>query len=86
VHVLGRRELERGDRDVGQARWQWSRVHRHGAYDVEVDTDASSLTDCAAAVRAGLVRSGAAFEALRRTVTPGRPATVWIGEMVRRQG
>jgi chloramphenicol 3-O phosphotransferase len=66
VHVLERRELERGDRDVGQARWQSSRVHRHGTYDVEVDTDASRVADCAAAVQAGLVRSGGAFEALRR--------------------
>ena len=66
VPVLERRELARGDRDVGQARWQSSRVHGHGAYDVEVDTHASSVEACADAVRNGLDRSGGAFEALRR--------------------
>jgi chloramphenicol 3-O phosphotransferase len=63
---LERRELARGDRDVGQARWQASRVHRHRLYDVEVDTHANWVDACAAAVRAAFPRSGGAFEALRR--------------------
>ena len=64
--VLERRELARGDRDVGQARWQSSRVHGHGVYDVEVDTHASSVEACVDAVRNGVSRSGGAFEALHR--------------------
>jgi chloramphenicol 3-O-phosphotransferase len=65
VPVLEQRELARGDRDVGQARRPSSRVHGHGAYDVEVDTHASSVETCADTVRSGLPRSGGAFEALR---------------------
>jgi len=33
-----RREVARGDRKIGYARAQYDRVHRHGPYDVEVDT------------------------------------------------
>ena len=66
---LERREIARGDRDVGQARWQSARVHRHRLYDVEVDTHASGVDACVAAVRAGLHRSGGAFDALRRLAT-----------------
>jgi chloramphenicol 3-O phosphotransferase len=66
VAELERRELARGDRDVGQARWQSTRVHRHGVYDVEVDTDLHDVAACVAAVWEGLVRSGGAFDALHR--------------------
>lgn len=72
--ILEGRELARGDRDVGKARWQAPRVrvHGHGAYDVEVDTRGSSVEACADAVRNGLDRSGGAFEALlRRFLEPG---------------
>jgi chloramphenicol 3-O phosphotransferase len=71
VDELERRELARGDRDLGQARWQSTRVHRHGLYDVEVDTHACAVEACVAEVRAGLGRSGGAFEALRRRSAAG---------------
>jgi chloramphenicol 3-O phosphotransferase len=71
VEELERRERARGDRDVGQARWQSTRVHRHGAYDVEVDTHALGLEACVAEVRASLNRSGGAFEGLRRRSAAG---------------
>ncbi len=45
--VLERREQERGDRMIGQARAQVDRVHRGLAYDLEVDTTNSSPSDCA---------------------------------------
>lgn len=32
------RERARGDRDLGQARWQHARVHVNARYDLEVDT------------------------------------------------
>ena len=33
------RERDRGDRDVGMARWQFTRVHASRDYDLEVSTD-----------------------------------------------
>lgn len=36
------REQARGDRDLGQARWQHSRVHANARYDLEVDNTAAS--------------------------------------------
>jgi chloramphenicol 3-O phosphotransferase len=40
--ILEARELERGDREVGLARWQYDRVHRNVAYDLEIDTSEST--------------------------------------------
>lgn len=36
------REKARGDRDIGQARWQYARVHQGARYDLEVDTTAAT--------------------------------------------
>lgn len=36
--ILEQRELARGDRDIGQARWQQGRVHIGATYDLEIDT------------------------------------------------
>jgi len=36
--VLEVRERERGDREIGLARWQYARVHRGMIYDLEIDT------------------------------------------------
>ena len=36
--ILERREQDRRDRTLGQARKQFDRVHAHGVYDFEVDT------------------------------------------------
>ena len=44
---LERRERERGDRNIGQARGQIDTVHAHGIYDIEVDTSISNPTECA---------------------------------------
>jgi len=35
---LERRERVRWDRDIGQAKWQYERIHGHGLYDIEVST------------------------------------------------
>ncbi|MBX3579016.1 MAG: chloramphenicol phosphotransferase [Rhizobiaceae bacterium] len=51
LDVLEQRELARGDRMPGLARWQVERVHRGKRYDFEVDTTATSAADCAAAIR-----------------------------------
>lgn len=36
--ILEQREIARGDRDIGQARWQQGRVHVGANYDLEIDT------------------------------------------------
>lgn len=47
LDVLERRELERGDRDIGLARWQYRRVHAGIRYDLEVDTATRSPNEVA---------------------------------------
>jgi chloramphenicol 3-O phosphotransferase len=47
LDVLEARELSRGDREVGLARWQYFRVHRDMVYDLEVDTTAILPAECA---------------------------------------
>jgi len=47
IEVVERREYERGDRMVGQARGDFARVHAHQLYDLEVDTSISSPIECA---------------------------------------
>lgn len=46
--ILEDREIKRGDRLLGLARWQFSHVHVGASYDLEVDT---SLADPAACAR-----------------------------------
>jgi chloramphenicol 3-O phosphotransferase len=58
---LQRREAARGDRGVGQALWQYERVHAQGPYDLEVDTTSASPETCAATI----------IEALQRREPPG---------------
>ena len=41
------RERARGDRETGLAEYQHFRVHRHGGYDLEVDTSVWSPEECA---------------------------------------
>ncbi|MBS4175078.1 AAA family ATPase [Bacillus sp. FJAT-49736] len=51
IHELERREKERGDRDIGQAKWQLERIHGHKIYDIEINTFESSIEDCAFQIR-----------------------------------
>ena len=44
LEVLERRELARGDRQLGLARWQFDRVHRGQKYDLELETSGSTPT------------------------------------------
>lgn len=67
LEVLERREITRGDRQIGFARWQHERVHRYGDYDLEIDTSIHSPEECAEQLR-GLLLSGKppqAFDRLR---------------------
>jgi chloramphenicol 3-O phosphotransferase len=47
LELLREREKARGDRGIGLAERQYPRVHRHGVYDLEVDTSKSSPKECA---------------------------------------
>ena len=39
METAEQRERDRGDRDIGMARWQFTRVHAGRTYDLEVWTD-----------------------------------------------
>ena len=45
--TLERRERARGDRRIGLARWQFDRVHKGCAYNLEIHTDDRTPEDCA---------------------------------------
>lgn len=43
---LERRERERGDRDIGQAKWQIEHMHSHDIYDLRINTFKQSTDEC----------------------------------------
>lgn len=47
IEVLEHRERARGDRDIGLARWQYSRVHNGIEYDLEIDLTTRSPIEAA---------------------------------------
>jgi chloramphenicol 3-O phosphotransferase len=46
LDVLEAREKERGDRNIGTARYQHNRIHTHDTYDIQVDTSEMSIDEC----------------------------------------
>jgi chloramphenicol 3-O phosphotransferase len=48
---LVRREQARGDRLLGQAAFQFERVHAHRLYDVECDTSTASVHQCVVQIK-----------------------------------
>jgi chloramphenicol 3-O phosphotransferase len=69
LEELLRREQGRGDRDAGTVMRQFERVHRHGIYDLEVDTSLATPEACAQAVQACVSeREPFAFAKLRASV------------------
>lgn len=51
---LEARERRRGDRLIGLALWQYSRVHTHQRYDLEVDTGSATAAECAELIKSTL--------------------------------
>ncbi len=51
LEVAERRERERGDRRAGLVRTTFPLVHRHGIYDLEVDTSVSNPMECALQIK-----------------------------------
>lgn len=47
LDVLETRELQRKDRLIGLARWEYDKVHDGMTYDLEVDTGTASPLECA---------------------------------------
>lgn len=62
---LERRERERGDRRIGQAVEQLGWVHKHGVYDLQVDTHLQGLEECARLILAAAATAGR-YDANRR--------------------
>ncbi len=54
---LERREVERGDRRIGEARTDYETTHKFGIYDVEVDSTESLDSNVATVISAWNVRS-----------------------------
>ena len=53
--IVVERERTRGDRTLGEAAAQYDLVHRHGIYDLEVDTGSMSARECVKHIRAHLI-------------------------------
>ena len=65
LEIVEERERKRKDRTLGQARLQYDLVHRHGKYDIEVNTSELSPIECAQKIREG-IQTQAKPQALRR--------------------
>jgi len=50
LEVLEQRERDRGDREIGLARWQVDRVHQGIVYDLEIDTSLLTPDEVAAKI------------------------------------
>ena len=50
LEIAEHRERERGDRNIGTARYQFERVHIHELYDLEIDTSLLSVDECVARI------------------------------------
>ena len=51
LHELERRELERGNRRIGQAKEQLSNMNFNDIYDLEVNTYENSIEECARTIK-----------------------------------
>jgi chloramphenicol 3-O phosphotransferase len=67
---LERREIQRGDRQLGLAALQYGEVHSHELHDLDVDTSVHGPRECALRIR-DVLRDRphpTTFETLRRTL------------------
>ena len=75
LQELERRERERGDRRIGEARTDHEIVHTFGDYDLEVNTTLALDANVAAVIAAWKERKRpCAFERMARAVTPPAPS------------
>lgn len=59
LQILEAREQARGDRCIGSARAQYSRVHENVAYDLEVDSHTHTLEENVSRIKAALSKKSA---------------------------
>jgi chloramphenicol 3-O-phosphotransferase len=45
IYELERREKQRGDRNIGQAKYQLDHIHKHNLYDYTVDTSYGNIAE-----------------------------------------
>ncbi|UVS79515.1 chloramphenicol phosphotransferase CPT family protein [Actinokineospora sp. UTMC 2448] len=87
LEELRRREISRGDREIGQAEGQLAMVHAHGLYDIECDTSVLSARACALRIKDFLARPAGtrAFDRLRvNALTAGTLRPDQLGPSVSR--
>lgn len=48
---LERREIERGNRKIGLARFQYPNIHIHGEYDIKINTELNDSVTCAQQIK-----------------------------------
>lgn len=70
---LNRREKERGDRDIGNAEWQFPILHPQDTYDITVDTYANTTEECADRIISLVGNPGnyKAFKVLKSQISAG---------------
>ncbi|MEF2246492.1 chloramphenicol phosphotransferase CPT family protein [Paenibacillus sp. IITD108] len=69
LEELKRREMERGDRNIGLANYQYNLVHIHGIYDLEINTELNKTQECAHQIKKYLNDNphSNAFKALKQS-------------------
>ena len=65
LHVLEKRERDRKDRTLGEARVQFNVIHKYAAYDLEVDTSLLTTQQCAEQIIERLKHPPEAFKRLK---------------------
>lgn len=69
IEELERREVARGDRQVGLARWQFPTVHADKEYDITVDTMKCDPLECALRIKEGQnIAPGGAFICMKNRI------------------
>ena len=67
LDLLEKREIERGDRHRGIARYQYDRVHQIMKYDLEVDTSYNSKESCSSII-CEFIKSGKSPQAFKEVI------------------
>lgn len=71
LEELNKREKERGDRDIGQAKSQLQLVHNHKIYDCVIDTSKNTIDENIRKIKSQLTNTGddGAFATLYKKLT-----------------
>ncbi|MCG7499423.1 chloramphenicol phosphotransferase CPT family protein [Vibrio sp. Of7-15] len=51
LEILKQREINRGDRNIGEAEWQFNKVHQHFHYHLSVDTSHTTPAEVAETIK-----------------------------------